>query len=109
MTKLADTPMKSMFPPEKHNRIINAHIKNGAIDMSATDWMAAPQYEPILGEMYAVFVTGSYDEVKAVFDRLAVVVVDEELVDVVDDEVDELEVDNVEVDKLVDVVAVVMP
>ncbi len=48
LTKLADTPMKSMFPKEKHNRIINAHIKNGAIDISATDWMAAPQYEPIL-------------------------------------------------------------
>ena len=72
LTKLANTPMKSMFPQEKHNRIINAHIKNGAIDISATDWMAAPQYEPILGEMYAVFVTGSYDEVKTIFDRLAV-------------------------------------
>ena len=34
--------------------------------------MAAPQYEPILEDMYAVFVTGSYDEVKIVFDRLAV-------------------------------------
>ncbi|MDE1868860.1 MAG: hypothetical protein KGH60_02745 [Candidatus Micrarchaeota archaeon] len=72
LTKLADTPMKAQFPEEKHNRIINAHIKNGAIDISATDWMAAPQYEPVLGEMYAIFVTGNYDEVKAVFGKLAV-------------------------------------
>jgi PhnB protein len=72
LTKLADTPMKDMIPPEKHNRIINAYLKSGIIEISATDWMAAPQYEPILGEMYAIFVTGNYDEVKSVFDKLAV-------------------------------------
>jgi PhnB protein len=72
LTKLADTPMKDMIPPEKHNRIINAYLKSGFIEISATDWMAAPQYEPILGEMYAIFVTGNYDEVKSVFDKLAV-------------------------------------
>ncbi len=72
LTKLADTAMKSMFPPEKHNRIINAYLKSGIVEISGTDWMAAPQYEPILGEMYAVFVTGNYGEVKTVFDKLAV-------------------------------------
>ncbi len=29
LTKLADTPMKDQFPPEKHNRLINAHLKSG--------------------------------------------------------------------------------
>jgi PhnB protein len=72
VTKLADTPMKDMYPEEKHDRIINAYLKSGIVEISATDWMAAPQYEPVLGEMYAVFVTGNYDEVKAVFDKLAV-------------------------------------
>lgn len=72
LTKLADTPMKDAIPAEKHDRIINAHLKSGLVEISATDWMAAPQYEPVLGEMYAVFVTGEYDEVKMVFDRLAV-------------------------------------
>jgi PhnB protein len=64
--------MKNTIPPEKHDRIINAYLKSGLVEISATDWMAAPQYEPVLGEMYAVFVTGKYDEVKAVFDKLAV-------------------------------------
>jgi PhnB protein len=72
LTKLADTPMEEMIPPDKHNSIINAYLKSGIIEISATDWMAAPQYEPVLGEMYAVFVTGNYNEVKAVFDKLAV-------------------------------------
>ncbi len=72
LTKLGDTPMKDQFPPEKHNRIINAHLKSGAIEISATDWMASPALEPKLGNTFAIFVIGSsYDELKAVFDKLA--------------------------------------
>ncbi len=72
LTKLGDTPMKDMFPTEKHNRIINAHLKNGEIDISATDWMASPQYNPVSGNMFSIFVTGkNYDEMKTVFDKLS--------------------------------------
>lgn len=72
LTKLADTPMKDMFPPEKHNRLINAHLKSGAIEISATDWMASPAFNPILGNMSAIFVVSDgYDDLKAVFDKLA--------------------------------------
>ncbi len=72
LTKLGDTPMKAQFPLEKHNRIINAQLKSGAIEISATDWMASPAFEPILGNMSAIFVIGgTYDELKTVFDKLA--------------------------------------
>ena len=72
LTRLGDTPMKDQFPPAKHGRIINAQLKSGAIEISATDWMASPALEPVLGNMSAVFVIGGgYDELKAVFDRLA--------------------------------------
>ncbi len=72
LTKLGDTPMKDMFPPEKHNRMINAHLKNGDVEISATDWMASPEYNPMQGNTLAIFVTGkNYDEMKAVFDKLA--------------------------------------
>ena len=73
LTKLGDTPMKAQFPAEKHGRIINAHLESGAIQISATDWMASPQFQPILGNQSAIFVVGEgFDELKAVFDRLAV-------------------------------------
>jgi PhnB protein len=71
LTKLGDTSMKDQFPLEKHNRIINAYLKSGAIDISATDWMASPALEPILGNMSAIFVSGSYEELKIIFDKLA--------------------------------------
>ena len=72
LTRLGDTPMKAMFPPEKHGRLINAHLKSGAVEISATDWMASPDFEPVLGNRSAIFVVGGgYDELKAVFERLA--------------------------------------
>jgi PhnB protein len=71
LTRLGDTPMKDQFPVEKHDRMINAHLKSGGIEISATDWMASPAFEPILGNMSALFVIGgSYDELKTVFDKL---------------------------------------
>jgi len=73
LTKLADTPMKAQFPADKHERIINAHLKSGSIEISATDWMASPSFEPKLGNMSALFVVGSdAAELRMVFDKLAV-------------------------------------
>jgi PhnB protein len=71
LTKLADTPMKDQFAPEKHDRIINAHLKSGAIEISATDWMAAPAFERIQGNNFAIYIVGdSYRELQPVFDEL---------------------------------------
>lgn len=72
LTKLGDTPMKEMFPPEKHGRIINAYLKSGNIEFSATDWMAAPERLPKPGNTFAIFVIGTgFDELKSVFDKLS--------------------------------------
>lgn len=72
ITRLGDTPMKDMLPPEKHDRIINAHLKSGNIEIWATDWMASPELEPKQGNTFAVFVLGEgYDELKTVFDKLS--------------------------------------
>jgi PhnB protein len=72
LTKLADTPMKDMFPPEKHSRMINANLKSGDIEISASDWMASPGFEPLQGNTTAIFVIGdAYDELKIIFDKLA--------------------------------------
>jgi PhnB protein len=72
LTKLGDTPMKAQLPTEKYNRIINARLKSGAIDISATDWMASPEFDPKQGNTFAIFVVGEeYEELKVVFDKLA--------------------------------------
>lgn len=72
LTKLGDTPMKAQFPAEKHSRIINAQLKSGSIDFSATDWMASPDLDPKQGNTSSIYITGgTFDELKTVFDKLA--------------------------------------
>lgn len=72
LTKQGDSPMKQMLPEEKWERIINAHLKSGAIEIPATDWMAAPAYLPNQGNTTAIFVIGDrYAELKELFDRLS--------------------------------------
>jgi len=73
LTRLGDSPMKDQLPPEKHNKIISARLTSGAIHISAADWMDSPAFEPLHGNTFALFVVSeSYDELKAVFDKLAV-------------------------------------
>ena len=72
ITKLQDSPMKDTLPEDKWDRVINAHLKSGEIEISATDWMAAPQYIPKYGDIFAIFVLGgSYSELREVFDKLS--------------------------------------
>jgi PhnB protein len=72
LTKVGETPMRAQFPEMMHNRIINARLVSGELDISATDWMAAPTFAPKLGNMSALYVTGTNDELRTVFDKLAV-------------------------------------
>jgi PhnB protein len=72
LTKLGDSPMRNQLPPEKHDRLINAHLKSGEVEISATDWMASPAFEPVQGNMSAVFVRGErYEELRVIFDKLS--------------------------------------
>ena len=73
VTKLGDTPMKGQFPVEKHERVINAHLKNGDLEFSASDWMASPEFDPVQGNTTAIFVESlTSDDARTVFNSLAV-------------------------------------
>jgi PhnB protein len=52
-----DTPMKSMFPPTMHSRVINAHLNASGISLSASDWML-PNERPVSGNTVCLFVSG---------------------------------------------------
>jgi|ERR1051326_1688231 PhnB protein len=72
ITKVADTPMKSHMPPEQHQKVVHAHLKNDAIEFSATDWLH-PTRAPKQGNTVALYVNGgTYKELRAIFDKLAV-------------------------------------
>jgi PhnB protein len=72
LTRLGDTPMKAQFPPETHSRIVNAHLKRGAIELSATDWLDS-NLAPIQGNTMGIYIVGgSYNELSEVFDKLSI-------------------------------------
>ena len=62
--------MKDQYPKEKHGRLINAHLKSDAEQISASDWMH-PRRGNRGGTNVGIFVlAGAYDEIKIIFDKL---------------------------------------
>jgi PhnB protein len=72
ITKVSDTPMKCHMPSEQHHKVAYAHLKSGVIEFSATDWLHATR-APKPGNTIGMYVQGgTYEELRAIFDSLAV-------------------------------------
>jgi PhnB protein len=72
ITKVCDTPMKDQMPPQQHHKVAFANLKSGVIEFSATDWLH-PTRTPRQGNMVAMYISGGkFEELRAIFDKLAV-------------------------------------
>ena len=68
---VGDTPMKSMFPPAMHARVINANLKAEGISLSASDWML-PNEHPVSGNTVCLHISGgTAKETRSLFDKLS--------------------------------------
>ena len=71
ITKVCDTPMKGQMPPEQHHKVAFANLKSGVIEFSATDWLHATR-TPRQGNTVALYISGGkYNELRTIFDKLA--------------------------------------
>jgi PhnB protein len=71
LTKVGETPMKDQVPLKLHGRIIYARLQSGVIDLSATDWLH-PTRVPKTGNTVGLYFSdGTYDEFRAIFDKLS--------------------------------------
>ncbi len=71
ITKLGDTPMAAEQPAEKHDKVVNAHLKSGSIEFTATDWLH-PTRARQHGNDTGLYVNGAtYGELRTIFDKLA--------------------------------------
>jgi PhnB protein len=76
--------MKEQMPPAQHHKIVYAHLKSGALELSATDWLH-PTRLPKHGNTVGLFMHGgTYSELRELFDKLSVGA-DKELLDDVRD------------------------
>jgi PhnB protein len=63
--------MKAMFPPEMHDRVINAHLKAESVSLSASDWML-PSEQRVTGNTVCLYVSGgTVEETRSLFDKLS--------------------------------------
>ncbi len=80
LTKVGDSPMKDQTPPEQHHKILYGHLKSGAMEFSATDWLH-PTRAPKQGNTVCIYINGGkYSELRAIFDKLSAGA-DQELLD----------------------------
>ena len=64
--------MRDGTPPERHNRIVYAHLQNGAVELNATDWLH-PTRAPRPGNTVGLYVSGDAEgRFREIFDALAV-------------------------------------
>jgi PhnB protein len=63
--------MKDEVPLENHHKIIHAHLKNDAIEFTASDWLHLTR-RPKPGNMVCLYINGgTCDELRVIFDKLA--------------------------------------
>jgi PhnB protein len=71
ITRVSDMPTKDHFPPDQQHKVTYAHLKSGAIEISATDWLH-PTRKPRQGNTVAMYVNGgTYSQLRDIFDKLA--------------------------------------
>lgn len=71
MTKVGESAMKDMMPPAMHDRVVNARLISGSIDISASDWLRLNQ-KPIQGNTVCLYLSGgTFKELKILFDKLS--------------------------------------
>ncbi len=57
LTRASDTRMKDQVPPQHHDKIINARLKNGAIEFTAADWLHQSR-SPKRGNTVCLYLNG---------------------------------------------------
>ena len=71
-TKVKDSPAKDFMPAVQQEKILNARLRSGRLEISASDWLR-PDRTPIRGNTVCLYLSGgTFEELKAVFERLSV-------------------------------------
>lgn len=68
---VGDSPVKSQVSPEKHKRVLNAHLESEIVDISASDWLAVNKMPMQGNTIYLYLRTRTPDELKTFFDKLS--------------------------------------
>ena len=69
--KVGESPAKDFKPAAMRHKVVNARLKSGDIDISASDWLM-PNRTPVRGNTVCLYLSGgTKQELKGFFDRLS--------------------------------------
>jgi PhnB protein len=72
MTKVKDSPAKDHMPSTQFNKTINAHMKSGHLEISASDWLRLDR-TAVRGNTVCLYLSGgTFQELKALFQKLSI-------------------------------------
>lgn len=70
-TKVKDSPAKDYMPAVQQEKVLNARLRSGNLEISASDWLR-PDRTPIRGNMVCLFLSGgTLQELKTLFEKLS--------------------------------------
>jgi PhnB protein len=70
-TKVKDSPAKDFMPAFQHEKIVNARLRNGRLEISASDWLR-PAQTPIRGNTVCLYLSGgTLEDLRTLFERLS--------------------------------------
>jgi len=71
LTKVKDSPAKDHMPAIQQEKVLNARLKKGNLEISASDWLALDE-TPVRGNTVCLFLSGgTLGELKALFEKLS--------------------------------------
>lgn len=71
LIKVKDSPIKDQMPAVQQDKVLNARLKSGNIEISASDWLM-PNRTPVRGNTVCLYLNGgTHAELKALFGRLS--------------------------------------
>jgi PhnB protein len=70
-TKVKDSPARDHMPAFQQDKTINARLRSGAIEISASDWLM-PNRTPVRGNTVCLYLSGGTSEqLKSLFEKLS--------------------------------------
>jgi PhnB protein len=71
LTKVKDSPIKDHMPAVQQDKVLNARLSRGKLEISASDWLR-PDRTPVRGNTVCLYLSGgTFQELKALFERLS--------------------------------------
>jgi PhnB protein len=71
LTEVKDSPIKDHMPAVQQDKVLNARLRRGGLEISASDWLR-PDRTPIRGNTVCLYLSeGALQELKTLFERLS--------------------------------------